>query len=891
MLVHGKRLATRQSAMTFLALGLILGAILPAWADAPPPLEPAHFLPGDHAALPAAGDQTQPFVAEGGGGFLAVWADTRSGLAEPDGSGGTGSDIYAARLDADGELIDPTPIRITGAPADQFDPRALWNGESWLVLWSSTQPYGPYFTHFIEGVRLSGSGEVLDNAPMELWSEGGIADDFKGGASNGQDWALVFQQTYVSGLSTKQRLVGRRVTSAGALLDAPHYLYSPSCCSFFWHTGVAYADGVYMVVFEGYFDSWDYGIFGLRLNEGLQTLDSYPLELVKTQWSNDLYYSNPNVASNGSEFYVSWQHWDYGNDSSQVLGARVDSGGNSLDGDGVILSGTFPHKFDDLPAIAWDGGQWIVGWPESDWMLARVATGGGVLDPGGVAFPGLAQPALAGADGGLQVAWSENRFGGALPYDVFGARIGADLSLGANACVSLGAPAQRHADVALGAASALLVYRSESSGDAHVKAIPMDLRGNALLDEPLDLAGGLDGAPAVGFDGSRYLVAWGDAESGDVRALRLDESGGYLDSAPFTVLAGRDPALAGLVDQFLVCTASSGGVHAARVTGEGVVLDTPALELESGVSEHAAVGPLGAGQWLAAWEALGLQDGSEIRAALIFAGGIVAGPLPVTEEGDGIAPLRPVVAGGDTLLIAWQDDRDGDGNHDLHGRRMAAASLQFLPGSSGLALTDAPGSQTEPAAAWDGSRFVVDFLDDRARVNDLDHRFEAYRGWAPAGGSQIDEPAGLPLLDDSSATVLDPALAANTDGNTLYVASVFDAEAPHAAYRLRVRFSGESTAAEETPVFARRLDVYPNPANPTVQIRFSLDAPGAVDIDVFDLTGRRVARLNPGPRPAGVQELRWDGRSADGRELPTGIYLLRLRSAGQVQTAKLTLLR
>ena len=38
-------------------------------------------------------------------GFLAVWADARSSLHDPGDEGGTGRDIYAARLDADGQLI------------------------------------------------------------------------------------------------------------------------------------------------------------------------------------------------------------------------------------------------------------------------------------------------------------------------------------------------------------------------------------------------------------------------------------------------------------------------------------------------------------------------------------------------------------------------------------------------------------------------------------------------------------------------------------------------------------------------------------------------------------------------------------------------------------------
>ncbi|MEZ4397296.1 MAG: FlgD immunoglobulin-like domain containing protein [Candidatus Krumholzibacteriia bacterium] len=884
------RLQSLPARAALVALALALGSATLAAAAAPPAPEPAHGLPGDLLVGPAAGDQTDPAIAPGGSGFLAVWADARSSLGDASGDGGTGRDIYAARLDADGQLIDSTPLVLTHAFADQYDPRAVWNGSAWLVLWTGTEPYAQYERHFVEGVRVAADGTLLDAAPMLLWDEGGVEDDFRGAASDGSDWALVFQQTYIQGLGTKERLVGKRVTGVGAILNAPSYLYSPSCCSFFWHTGMAYANGVYLVVFEGYFDSWNYGIYGLRLNGNLQTLDSYPLEMVGTSWADDLYYSNPDVASNGSEFYVTWQHWNYGDDSSQVLGARISTAGSSLDGDGVAISNTLAHKFDDSPLVAWDGGQWVVGWPEGETRLARVAADGSVRDPGGVAFPTLPSPALAEADGGLQALWSENRGGGATPYDVFSARVNADLSLGADACVGLAAPAQRGASLAQGDQTALLVFLSELSGDSRVKAQLLDLRGNALMGEPMEIAQDAVGPPAVAFDGTRFLVAWGDAESGEVRALRVGADGAPLDGTPIGLFPGRDPAVSGMDGLFLVSAAGAAGAVATRVDGAGGdLLDAPPLVLENAATAHVSVGALGGDYWLAAWETLGQQDGSEIHGALVAPAGTVAGPLPITPSGDGIAPLRPAVASGDTALVLWQDPRAGADNLDLYGRRLAAAGLTFLDGA-GVQLTDVAGSQTDGHAAWDGQRFVTAFSDDRGQVNHLDGRLQVYRGWVAATGEPVEAPEGLPVLGSAQATTLDPAIAADAAGNTVYLASVFDASAA-TAYRLQLRYAGESTGVEDLPAARRQLAVYPNPANPSVQIRFALPAATRPSVGIYDLRGARVATLDPGVLPAGSQELHWDGRSDGGRELPSGIYFVRLRAAGVDETAKLTLLR
>lgn len=71
----------------------------------------------------------------------------------------------------------------------------------------------------------------------------------------------------------------------------------------------------------------------------------------------------------------------------------------------------------------------------------------------------------------------------------------------------------------------------------------------------------------------------------------------------------------------------------------------------------------------------------------------------------------------------------------------------------------------------------------------------------------------------------------------------------------------------------------PNPFNPSTEIRFSLDAPGRVRLEVLDLRGRRVAVLQDGELDAGPHVRRWD---ASGR--PSGAYLFRLTTpAGVVQ--------
>ena len=83
----------------------------------------------------------------------------------------------------------------------------------------------------------------------------------------------------------------------------------------------------------------------------------------------------------------------------------------------------------------------------------------------------------------------------------------------------------------------------------------------------------------------------------------------------------------------------------------------------------------------------------------------------------------------------------------------------------------------------------------------------------------------------------------------------------------------------------------PNPFNSQTVIPWFVLQPGSARLEVFAVTGQRVAVLHEGPQKAGLHRLRWDGRDEQGRPLASGVYLYRLVTAEAVQTRKLTLLR
>lgn len=100
------------------------------------------------------------------------------------------------------------------------------------------------------------------------------------------------------------------------------------------------------------------------------------------------------------------------------------------------------------------------------------------------------------------------------------------------------------------------------------------------------------------------------------------------------------------------------------------------------------------------------------------------------------------------------------------------------------------------------------------------------------------------------------------------------------------------TAAQDAPPPALALlPAQPNPFNPRTELRFRLERPAAVSLDILDLGGRRLLRLAEGRREAGEHRLSWEGEDARGRALPSGVYLARLSAGGESAAAKLVLIR
>ena len=87
------------------------------------------------------------------------------------------------------------------------------------------------------------------------------------------------------------------------------------------------------------------------------------------------------------------------------------------------------------------------------------------------------------------------------------------------------------------------------------------------------------------------------------------------------------------------------------------------------------------------------------------------------------------------------------------------------------------------------------------------------------------------------------------------------------------------------------LGCHPNPFNPKTVIDFYMPERGAMELAVYDVSGRRVALLERGTVDAGEHRTEWHGRCNDGSPAATGVYFVRLRALGVSKAVKAVLLK
>jgi len=104
-------------------------------------------------------------------------------------------------------------------------------------------------------------------------------------------------------------------------------------------------------------------------------------------------------------------------------------------------------------------------------------------------------------------------------------------------------------------------------------------------------------------------------------------------------------------------------------------------------------------------------------------------------------------------------------------------------------------------------------------------------------------------------------------------------------------FTRMTLAEPSLPTVYELSQNYPNPFNPETVIHFALPEKAKVKVQIFDALGRSVRVLLEAEKPAGFHEVTWNGRDADGRPVPSGIYFYKLEAGAFFAIRKMSLIK
>lgn len=84
---------------------------------------------------------------------------------------------------------------------------------------------------------------------------------------------------------------------------------------------------------------------------------------------------------------------------------------------------------------------------------------------------------------------------------------------------------------------------------------------------------------------------------------------------------------------------------------------------------------------------------------------------------------------------------------------------------------------------------------------------------------------------------------------------------------------------------------FPNPFNPSTQIRYSIPEMSDVRLTIYDVLGKEIAKLVDDLQSGGSYEVQWSGLNRYGEKVPTGLYYAQLTAGKESDVIKMLLLK
>jgi len=128
------------------------------------------------------------------------------------------------------------------------------------------------------------------------------------------------------------------------------------------------------------------------------------------------------------------------------------------------------------------------------------------------------------------------------------------------------------------------------------------------------------------------------------------------------------------------------------------------------------------------------------------------------------------------------------------------------------------------------------------------------------------------------------------NGNVAYFSTEYQPEDMIAV--INDLLDSPSSTPDVPPAQLIFLQAAPNPFNPQTKISFTLQSRQPVSLDIHNARGHLVRTLLSSEiRPSGLNILAWNGQNNQGQNLPSGLYMARIRTRNETAVTKLTLVR
>lgn len=278
--------------------------------------------------------QLAPSVAFDGSNYLVVWEDGRFY--------NNSCDIYGARVDQFGSILDPNSIAISTRENFQLAPVVCFDGFNFLVVWYDVNDNDIY------GTRITTTGTILDTIGFPI-STAINSQENPSVAFDGLNYLVVWKDER----NDYSDIYGARVSQTGTVLD-PDAIAISTATNDQLNPAVAF-DGInYLVVWED-IRNGSHDIYGARVTQAGTVLDLNGIPIcTRSNW-----LTSPSIAFDGTNYLVVWGIISAGR-IYDIFGTRINQSGFVFNPNGFPISTAPSHQ--SSPSIAFDGNNYLVVW-------------------------------------------------------------------------------------------------------------------------------------------------------------------------------------------------------------------------------------------------------------------------------------------------------------------------------------------------------------------------------------------------------------------------------------------------------------------------------------------------------------------------------------------------